>query len=34
MDKVGFAGPAVITPPPEAYEQLRHGKRVMVTATV
>jgi tRNA (mo5U34)-methyltransferase len=34
LDKVGFAGPAVIAPPPEAYEQLRHGKRVMVTATV
>lgn len=34
LDKVGFAGPRVLPPPAEAYEQLRHGKRVMVAATV
>ena len=34
MDKVGFEQPAVLPPPPDAYEQLRHGKRVMVSATV
>jgi hypothetical protein len=34
MDKVGFARPVVLPPPADAYEQLRHGKRVMVAATV
>lgn len=34
MDKVGFAQAQVLPPPPDAYEQLRHGKRVMVSARV
>lgn len=34
MEKVGFSAPSVLPPPEGAYEQLRHGKRVMVTAQV
>lgn len=34
LDKVGFAESRVLPPPPDAYEQLRHGKRVMVAARV
>ncbi len=34
LDRVGFSDPSVLPPPPDAYEQLRHGKRVMVAATV
>ena len=32
--KVGFAEVTVLDPPENAYEQLRHGKRVMVSAHV
>lgn len=34
LDKVGFSSAEVLTPPEDAYEQLRHGKRVMVAARV
>jgi hypothetical protein len=34
LDKVGFASSQVLPPSPDAYEQLRHGKRVMVSALV
>jgi len=34
MDKVGFSDIEVLEPPADAYEQLLHGKRVMVTARV
>ena len=34
LEKVGFSHAEVLEPPPDAYEQLRHGKRVMVAATV
>jgi hypothetical protein len=30
MRKIGFARVDVLPPPPDAYEQLLHGKRVMV----
>lgn len=33
LRKVGFADVRVLTPPADAYEQLRFGKRCMVTAT-
>lgn len=32
LDKVGFSRVDVLPPPADAYEQLRHGKRVMVAA--
>jgi tRNA (mo5U34)-methyltransferase len=32
LDKVGFSEVHVLKPPPDAYEQLRYGKRVMVAA--
>jgi SAM-dependent methyltransferase len=34
LEKVGFAGAAVLAPPDDAYEQLRFHKRVMVAARV
>ena len=34
LDKVGFSSVRVLPPPPDAYEQLRHHKRVMVAARV
>jgi tRNA (mo5U34)-methyltransferase len=34
LDKVGFSHSRVLPPPADAYEQLRHGKRVMVSAAV
>ena len=34
LEKVGFSSAAVLQPPPDAYEQLRHHKRVMVAARV
>ena len=34
LEKVGFRNIQVLTPPADAYEQLRHGKRVMVAASV
>jgi len=34
LEKVGFSQVEVLRPPPEAYEQLRYGKRVMVAARV
>ncbi len=34
LEKVGFRNAEVLQPPPHAYEQLQHGKRVMVAATV
>lgn len=34
LEKVGFSGAEVLQPPPEAYEQLRYHKRVMVAARV
>ena len=34
LRKVGFAEASVLEPPPDAYEQLRHHKRVMVVASV
>jgi tRNA (mo5U34)-methyltransferase len=34
LQKVGFAGAAVLEPPEDAYEQLRYHKRVMVAAQV
>lgn len=34
MRKIGFARVEVIAPPPDAYEQLLHGKRVMVAGYV
>lgn len=34
MDKVGFRDVTVLRPPADAYEQLRYGKRVMVSARV
>lgn len=34
LDKVGFARSEVLQPPEGAYEQLAHGKRVMVAAWV
>ncbi|MGA8276687.1 MAG: DUF1698 domain-containing protein [Rhodanobacteraceae bacterium] len=34
LHKVGFASVDLVPPPEDAYEQLRHGKRVMVAATV
>lgn len=34
MRKIGFARVEVVPPPEDAYEQLRHGKRVMVAGYV
>jgi len=34
LEKVGFSSAAVLEPPEDAYEQLRHHKRVMVAARV
>lgn len=34
MEKVGFRDVGVVPPPPDAYEQLRFGKRVMVYGRV
>ncbi len=34
LTKVGFSRCQILRPPPGAYEQLRHGKRVMVAAWV
>ena len=34
LDKIGFREIAVLPPPDDAYEQLAHGKRVMVAASV
>lgn len=34
LEKVGFASAEVLKPPADAYEQLLHGKRVMVAAWV
>jgi tRNA (mo5U34)-methyltransferase len=34
MNKVGFVNVQVLPPPPEAYEQIRNGKRVMVAGFV
>jgi len=34
LKKVGFSSAEVLEPPPEAYEQLRYHKRVMVAAQV
>lgn len=34
LQKVGFRKVEVLTPPPDAYEQLKYGKRVMVAAEV
>lgn len=34
LEKVGFSSAVVIEPPEDAYEQLRHHKRVMVAARV
>ena len=34
LQKVGFSRVEVLKPPPQAYEQLRYGKRVMVAAYV
>ncbi len=34
LRKIGFARVELLTPPPDAYEQLLHGKRVMVAAWV
>jgi len=34
LGKVGFSRSAVLPPPADAYEQLHHGKRVMVAAWV
>lgn len=34
LRKIGFTRVELLTPPPDAYEQLLHGKRVMVAAWV
>jgi hypothetical protein len=34
LEKVGFTSATVLEPPPDAYEQLRYHKRVMVAAQV
>jgi hypothetical protein len=34
LQKVGFSQARVLEPPEDAYEQLRHHKRVMVAAQV
>jgi tRNA (mo5U34)-methyltransferase len=34
LRKIGFSSVSVLEPPADAYEQLRHHKRVMVAATV
>ena len=34
LEKVGFSSATVLEPPENAYEQLRHHKRVMVAASV
>jgi hypothetical protein len=34
LQKVGFSRVSVLPPPDDAYEQLRHHKRVMVAAQV
>jgi len=34
LDRVGFSTTRILPPPADAYEQLRHGKRAMVAATV
>ena len=34
LQKVGFSRVSVLPPPADAYEQLRHHKRVMVAAQV
>lgn len=34
LDKVGFRDVRVLEPPPDAYEQLRHHKRLMVLAGI
>jgi len=34
LQKVGFSSARVLQPPPDAYEQLRYHKRVMVAASV
>ena len=34
LHKVGFSSARVLQPPPDAYEQLRYHKRVMVAARV
>ena len=34
LEKVGFSSARVLEPPPDAYEQLRYHKRVMVVAQV
>jgi tRNA (mo5U34)-methyltransferase len=34
LGKVGFSRVSVLPPPPDAYEQLLHHKRVMVAAQV
>jgi tRNA (mo5U34)-methyltransferase len=34
LQKVGFTSARVLQPPPDAYEQLRYHKRVMVAASV